>query len=162
MHPTSTKKSPTKKPKKNQMNFHFLINTFLLQVTVVSVLFLRYRKITDGGVSINGNRVTNPETVLILGQHILKNGVSLLRVGKKNYYMIKWLQLWQQSISLKGQVSDSAAWRGTWRFFCTVHYYTAHRLPSTSFSKCTRVQIKELNYTTEDTGALNKAEYLHS
>ncbi|KAL9853917.1 tyrosine--tRNA ligase, mitochondrial [Geothlypis trichas] len=52
-----------------------------------------YRKITDGGVSINGNRVTNPETVLILGQHILKNGVSLLRVGKKNYYMIKWLQL---------------------------------------------------------------------
>ncbi|XP_066174865.1 tyrosine--tRNA ligase, mitochondrial [Sylvia atricapilla] len=52
-----------------------------------------YRKITDGGVSINGNRVTNPETVLILGQHILKNGVSLLRVGKKNYYIIKWLQL---------------------------------------------------------------------
>ncbi|NXB65244.1 SYYM protein, partial [Struthidea cinerea] len=52
-----------------------------------------YRKITDGGVSINGHRVTNPETVLILGQHILKNGVSLLRVGKKNYYIIKWLQL---------------------------------------------------------------------
>ncbi|KAL2309396.1 hypothetical protein Nmel_005595 [Mimus melanotis] len=52
-----------------------------------------YRKITDGGVSINGNRVTDPETVLILGQHILKNGVSLLRVGKKNYYIIKWLQL---------------------------------------------------------------------
>ncbi|XP_062348567.1 tyrosine--tRNA ligase, mitochondrial [Cinclus cinclus] len=52
-----------------------------------------YQKITDGGVSINGNRVTDPETVLILGQHILKNGVSLLRVGKKNYYIIKWLQL---------------------------------------------------------------------
>uniref|UniRef100_A0A8B9QTL3 Tyrosine--tRNA ligase n=1 Tax=Anas platyrhynchos TaxID=8839 RepID=A0A8B9QTL3_ANAPL len=53
----------------------------------------RYQKITDGGVSVNGIRVTNPETVLILGQHILKNGVSLLRVGKKNYYIIKWLQL---------------------------------------------------------------------
>ncbi|XP_071407269.1 tyrosine--tRNA ligase, mitochondrial isoform X2 [Pithys albifrons albifrons] len=52
-----------------------------------------YQKITDGGVSINGTRVTNPEAVLILGQHILKNGVSLLRVGKKNYYIIKWLQL---------------------------------------------------------------------
>ncbi|XP_069716408.1 tyrosine--tRNA ligase, mitochondrial [Phaenicophaeus curvirostris] len=52
-----------------------------------------YQKITDGGVSINGIRVTNPETILILGQHILKNGVSLLRVGKKNYYIIKWLQL---------------------------------------------------------------------
>ncbi|POI36081.1 hypothetical protein CIB84_000166 [Bambusicola thoracicus] len=53
----------------------------------------RYQKITDGGVSVNGIRVTNPETVLILGQHILKNGVSLLRIGKKNYYIIKWLQL---------------------------------------------------------------------
>ncbi|NWW98883.1 SYYM protein, partial [Caloenas nicobarica] len=52
-----------------------------------------YQKITYGGVSINGIRVTNPETVLILGQHILKNGVSLLRIGKKNYYIIKWLQL---------------------------------------------------------------------
>ncbi|KAM6137004.1 tyrosine--tRNA ligase, mitochondrial [Pterocles gutturalis] len=52
-----------------------------------------YQKITDGGVSINGIRVTDPETVLILGQHILKNGVSLLRIGKKNYYIIKWLQL---------------------------------------------------------------------
>nr|XP_009940159.1 PREDICTED: tyrosine--tRNA ligase, mitochondrial [Opisthocomus hoazin] len=52
-----------------------------------------YQKITDGGVSINGIRVTNPETVLVLGQHILKNGVSLLRIGKKNYYIIKWLQL---------------------------------------------------------------------
>jgi len=56
-------------------------------------LFSRYQKITDGGVSINGIRVTNPETVLVLGQHILKNGVSLLRIGKKNYYIIKWLQL---------------------------------------------------------------------
>ncbi|NXG27519.1 SYYM protein, partial [Dromaius novaehollandiae] len=52
-----------------------------------------YQKITDGGVSINGIRETNPETVLVVGQHILKNGVSLLRIGKKNYYIIKWLQL---------------------------------------------------------------------
>ncbi|CAM4485181.1 unnamed protein product [Lepidochelys kempii] len=52
-----------------------------------------YRKITDGGVSINYIQVTNPETVLVIGQHILKNGVSLLRIGKKNFYIIKWLQL---------------------------------------------------------------------
>ncbi|XP_052646515.1 tyrosine--tRNA ligase, mitochondrial [Harpia harpyja] len=52
-----------------------------------------YQKIADGGVSVNGIRVTNPETVLVLGQHILKNGVSFLRIGKKNYYIIKWLQL---------------------------------------------------------------------
>ncbi|XP_039376578.1 tyrosine--tRNA ligase, mitochondrial [Mauremys reevesii] len=52
-----------------------------------------YRKITDGGVSINYIQVTNPETVLVIGQHILKNGVSLLKIGKKNFYIIKWLQL---------------------------------------------------------------------
>ncbi|XP_074839894.1 tyrosine--tRNA ligase, mitochondrial [Carettochelys insculpta] len=52
-----------------------------------------YRTITDGGVSINYIQVTKPETVLIFGQHILKNGVSLLRIGRKNFYVIKWLQL---------------------------------------------------------------------
>lgn len=49
--------------------------------------------ITEGGVSINHMPVTNPEGVLVLGQHILRNGLSLLRVGKKNVYVIKWLQL---------------------------------------------------------------------
>nr|XP_006114448.2 tyrosine--tRNA ligase, mitochondrial [Pelodiscus sinensis] len=52
-----------------------------------------YQKITDGGVSINYMQVTNPEAVLVIGQHILKNGVSVLRIGKKNFYLIKWLQL---------------------------------------------------------------------
>lgn len=52
-----------------------------------------YRMITEGGVSINHVPVTNPEGVLVLGQHILRNGLSLLRVGKKNVYVIKWLQL---------------------------------------------------------------------
>ncbi|KAM5288891.1 tyrosine--tRNA ligase, mitochondrial [Ctenodactylus gundi] len=52
-----------------------------------------YRMITEGGVSINHRQVTNPESVLIVGQHILKNGLSLLKIGKKNFYIIKWLQL---------------------------------------------------------------------
>ncbi|XP_070612458.1 tyrosine--tRNA ligase, mitochondrial [Erythrolamprus reginae] len=52
-----------------------------------------YRDITVGAVSINHITETNPEAVLILGQHILSNGLSLLRIGKKNYYIIKWLQL---------------------------------------------------------------------
>ncbi|MBZ3873462.1 Tyrosine--tRNA ligase, mitochondrial [Sciurus carolinensis] len=52
-----------------------------------------YRMITEGGVSINHRQVTNPECVLVLGQHILKNGLSLLKIGKKNFYIIKWLQL---------------------------------------------------------------------
>ncbi|XP_037700999.1 tyrosine--tRNA ligase, mitochondrial isoform X1 [Choloepus didactylus] len=52
-----------------------------------------YRMITEGGVSINHRQVTNPESVLIVGQHILKNGLSLLKIGKRNFYIIKWLQL---------------------------------------------------------------------
>ncbi|XP_067552226.1 tyrosine--tRNA ligase, mitochondrial isoform X2 [Pseudorca crassidens] len=53
----------------------------------------RYRMITEGGVSINHRQVTNPESVLVVGQHILKNGLSLLKIGKRNFYIIKWLQL---------------------------------------------------------------------
>ncbi|XP_045667896.1 tyrosine--tRNA ligase, mitochondrial isoform X2 [Ursus americanus] len=52
-----------------------------------------YRMITEGGVSINHKQVTNPESVLVVGQHILKNGLSLLKIGKRNFYIIKWLQL---------------------------------------------------------------------
>ncbi|KAM4882459.1 tyrosine--tRNA ligase, mitochondrial [Thomomys bottae] len=52
-----------------------------------------YRMITEGGVSINHRPVTNPECVLVVGQHILKNGLSLLKIGKRNFYIIKWLQL---------------------------------------------------------------------
>ncbi|XP_077196017.1 tyrosine--tRNA ligase, mitochondrial [Paroedura picta] len=55
-----------------------------------------HRDITSGGVSINHMQVTNPDAVLIAGQHILSNGLSLLRVGKRNYYIIKWLQLLQE------------------------------------------------------------------
>ncbi|XP_027700286.1 tyrosine--tRNA ligase, mitochondrial isoform X2 [Vombatus ursinus] len=52
-----------------------------------------YQMITDGGVSINHKQVTDPESVLVVGQHILKNGLSLLKIGKRNFYIIKWLQL---------------------------------------------------------------------
>ncbi|KAL4683951.1 hypothetical protein H8959_021645 [Pygathrix nigripes] len=52
-----------------------------------------YRMITEGGVSINHRQVTNTESVLVVGQHILKNGLSLLKIGKRNFYIIKWLQL---------------------------------------------------------------------
>ncbi|KAM9313088.1 tyrosine--tRNA ligase, mitochondrial [Gastrophryne carolinensis] len=49
--------------------------------------------ISNGGVSFNHRKVTNPDEVLVLGQHILRNGLSLIRVGKKNFYIVKWLQL---------------------------------------------------------------------
>lgn len=60
---------------------------------VTKYFCFRYRMITDGGVSINHQQVTNPESVLVIGQHILKNGLSLLKIGKRNFYIIKWLQL---------------------------------------------------------------------
>ncbi|XP_072256360.1 tyrosine--tRNA ligase, mitochondrial [Pyxicephalus adspersus] len=49
--------------------------------------------ISRGGVSFNHGKVTNPDEVLVLGTHILRNGLSLIKVGKKNYYIVKWLQL---------------------------------------------------------------------
>ncbi|KAI5614875.1 tyrosine--tRNA ligase, mitochondrial [Silurus asotus] len=52
-----------------------------------------YQMITDGGVWINHQRTSNPEQVLIAGQHVLSNGLSLIRVGKKNFYIIKWLSM---------------------------------------------------------------------
>ncbi|XP_053497675.1 tyrosine--tRNA ligase, mitochondrial [Ictalurus furcatus] len=52
-----------------------------------------YQMITDGGVWINHHRASNPEQVLVPGQHILSNGLSLIRVGKKNFYIIKWLSM---------------------------------------------------------------------
>ncbi|KAM3926207.1 tyrosine--tRNA ligase, mitochondrial [Leptodactylus fuscus] len=49
--------------------------------------------LSSGGVSFNHVRVTNPDEVLVVGQHILQNGLSLIKVGKKNFYIVKWLQL---------------------------------------------------------------------
>ncbi|XP_034031924.1 tyrosine--tRNA ligase, mitochondrial [Thalassophryne amazonica] len=52
-----------------------------------------YLMVSDGAVWINHNRIDNPEQVLIPKLHVLSNGLSLLRVGKKNFYIIKWLCL---------------------------------------------------------------------
>uniref|UniRef100_A0A8C6SB37 Tyrosine--tRNA ligase n=1 Tax=Neogobius melanostomus TaxID=47308 RepID=A0A8C6SB37_9GOBI len=52
-----------------------------------------YRMVLEGAVHINHSRVNNPEQVLVPKLHILSNGLSLLRVGKKNFYIIKWLSL---------------------------------------------------------------------
>ncbi|KAJ8262353.1 hypothetical protein GJAV_G00165470 [Gymnothorax javanicus] len=52
-----------------------------------------YRMVMEGGVWINHSRADNPDQVLIPGLHILSNGLTLLRVGKKNYYIIRWLTL---------------------------------------------------------------------
>ena len=48
------------------------------------------RIIRAGGFSINMVRVQNSEEVLTHGKHIMANGLTLVRVGKKNYYIVEW------------------------------------------------------------------------
>ncbi|XP_072291613.1 tyrosine--tRNA ligase, mitochondrial [Eucyclogobius newberryi] len=52
-----------------------------------------HRMVTEGAVHINHSRADNPDQVLVTKFHILSNGLSLIRVGKKNFYIIKWLTL---------------------------------------------------------------------
>lgn len=39
---------------------------------------------------MNQKRVQNIAEVITAGIHILRNGVSLLRVGKRNFYIVRW------------------------------------------------------------------------
>lgn len=50
-----------------------------------------HRIISAGGFYINQNRTSNPLEIIIPDIHILQNGVSLFRVGKKNYYVVRWI-----------------------------------------------------------------------
>lgn len=50
-----------------------------------------HRIISAGGFYINQKRAQNPSEMLSPDVHILPNGVSLFRVGKKNFYVVKWL-----------------------------------------------------------------------
>lgn len=49
------------------------------------------RIIKAGGFYLNQGRMKNIDEVIVPGVHILKNGLTLLRVGKKNYYIVKWV-----------------------------------------------------------------------
>jgi len=48
------------------------------------------RVIKAGGFYLNYQRIQNFEEMVVPGIHILPNKVSLARVGKKNYFVIKW------------------------------------------------------------------------
>ncbi|XP_017835822.1 tyrosine--tRNA ligase, mitochondrial [Drosophila busckii] len=48
------------------------------------------RIINAGGFYINQKRVQNITEVISTGIHILRNGISLLRVGKRNFYIVRW------------------------------------------------------------------------
>ncbi|CAN8030853.1 unnamed protein product, partial [Ixodes persulcatus] len=49
------------------------------------------RIISAGGFYINQHRVNAPSHVIVPGVHVLPNNLTLARVGKKNYYLIKWI-----------------------------------------------------------------------
>ena len=48
------------------------------------------RIIRAGGFYINMVRVENTEEILTHGKHIMGNGLTVIRVGKKNYYIVEW------------------------------------------------------------------------
>lgn len=49
------------------------------------------RIIEAGGFYINYAKVTNLREVIVPGIHILPNNVTLLRVGKKTYHVVRWI-----------------------------------------------------------------------
>ncbi|GFS15112.1 tyrosine--tRNA ligase [Elysia marginata] len=48
------------------------------------------RIIKAGGVYLNQQRVSDPELRIGDGGHILSNHITLVRVGKKNFYVVRW------------------------------------------------------------------------
>lgn len=50
-----------------------------------------HRILTAGGYYINHSKIINPSEVLTPGIHILQNNTTLVRIGKKNYHVIRWL-----------------------------------------------------------------------
>ena len=48
------------------------------------------RIIRAGGFYINMVRVENTEEILTHGKHIMANRLTVIRVGKKNYYIVEW------------------------------------------------------------------------
>ncbi|KAG5673974.1 hypothetical protein PVAND_003970 [Polypedilum vanderplanki] len=49
------------------------------------------RIISAGGFYINMKRSNNPSEILTPNVHILPNDITLIRVGKRNFYIIKWV-----------------------------------------------------------------------
>lgn len=48
------------------------------------------RIIKAGGFYINHHRINKIDEVITQSAHILPNLISLLRVGKRNHYIVKW------------------------------------------------------------------------
>lgn len=50
------------------------------------------RIISAGGFYVNQKRCQNISEVITNGVHVLKNGITILRVGKRNFYVVRWLK----------------------------------------------------------------------
>lgn len=50
------------------------------------------RIISAGGFYVNQNQTKNIAEVISPSVHMLENGLTLFRVGKKNYYIVSWLK----------------------------------------------------------------------
>ncbi len=49
------------------------------------------RIIRGGGLYVNQERVTDPELILVRNEHVLPTNRTLIRVGKKAFYLITWV-----------------------------------------------------------------------
>lgn len=49
------------------------------------------RIIPAGGFQVNHQKITNPSEVITQNIHVLPNNLTLVRVGKKNYHIVRWL-----------------------------------------------------------------------
>jgi len=71
-------------------SYQYLRITYLCKAKVFLIVGDATRIITGGGFFLNHTRVTSTTQVVVPGVHILPNKISLARVGKKNYTVIKW------------------------------------------------------------------------
>ena len=62
--------------------YSYTTYSYWLMLLVVIYTADANRIIKAGGVRINNQVVTAPDYVIVRGQHILPNGISLLRIGE--------------------------------------------------------------------------------
>ncbi|GIY89310.1 tyrosine--tRNA ligase, mitochondrial [Caerostris darwini] len=81
-------------PVSNTSEILFEPEMTLLDLTMKVGCFLKKddaeRIICGGGVYLNFKRITSPQFIIIPEHQILPNGISLIRIGKKNYYLVLW------------------------------------------------------------------------
>ena len=65
-------------------------NAKVLTVTVLIHAFLFSRIIDAGGFYLNQVRHSNTDQIIMPRVHVLPNDLTLVRVGKKNFYTVEW------------------------------------------------------------------------